>query len=252
MDDCSRSIIVAANWKMYKNREDALDFIVELLAEKLDQSVEVIICPPSLLLSTVAGALEGTNIKTGAQNIHWEKEGAYTGEISAPMVKDAGCAYCLCGHSERRHYFEESSEMVTRKAQSALNNGLRPIICIGETLEERENGETKEILRGELLASLAGIIDPTDEIVVAYEPVWAIGTGQVAHPEDAEVSIAYIRELLYEHWGEVANKISILYGGSVKPDNIKELMACPNIDGVLVGGASLKAGSFIELINYKE
>lgn len=252
MDECSRSIIVAANWKMYKNREEALDFIVELLSAELDTGVEVIICPTSLVVADVVHALKGTKIKTGAQNIHWEKEGAYTGEISASMVKDSGCTYCICGHSERRHYFEESSEMVTRKAHAALDNGLRPIICVGETLEERENGETKEILRGELLASLSGIADPTDQVVIAYEPVWAIGTGRVAHSEDAEESISYIRELLKEHWGEEAKSISILYGGSVKPDNIRELMACPNIDGVLVGGASLKADSFIDLINYKK
>lgn len=252
MDECSRSIVIAANWKMYKKRDEAEDFIVELLAENLDHSVEVVICPPATLLHSVSGALADSSIKTGVQNIHWEKEGAYTGEISAPMAIDAGCTYCICGHSERRHIFDESSEMVTRKAQSALNAGLIPIICIGETLEERENGETMEILRGELLSSLAGIAHPTDSIVIAYEPVWAIGTGHVALPQDAEEAIAYIREVLREHWGNVADNISILYGGSVKPNNIKALMDCPNIDGALVGGASLKADSFAGIINYKK
>lgn len=251
MDDSSRQIIIAANWKMYKNKSQAEDFCQEFAAAAPQNSQrEAVIIPPSILIGTVSQALQGTGAKVGIQNIHWEKEGAYTGEVSPLMAADSGCEYCLCGHSERRHYFEETSEMITWKAQSARYWGIRPIICLGETLEERDDGRTKEILRSELLAVLSGILNPDTDIVLAYEPVWAIGTGVVASPSDAKDAIAYIRSVIKEIWGGLADKISILYGGSVKPDNIRQLMACPDIDGVLVGGASLNPDSFAKIYNY--
>ncbi|MEG1500639.1 MAG: triose-phosphate isomerase [Clostridiales bacterium] len=250
MDGSSRQVIIAANWKMYKTRDEAEEFCRHFLPAVAHKKAEAIIFPPSILLPAVGECLAGSDIKFGIQNIHWEKEGAYTGEISARMAADAGCSYCLCGHSERRHYFEESSEMVARKIQAALSNGLKPICCIGEILEERDNGETREVLRSQLLSSLSAVSHLTEDIIIAYEPVWAIGTGIVASPKDAEEAISYIRSVLAESWGNIADKISILYGGSVKSDNIEALMSCPNIDGALVGGASLKPDSFATLVNF--
>ena len=252
VDARKREVIIAANWKMHKTRAEVQAFCHRFLPLLDAKDVEVVICPPAVLIDTLVENLGHTPVAAGIQNIHWEKEGAYTGEISAAMAADAGCRYCLCGHSERRHYFEETSEMITRKAAAALANGLRPIVCVGETLAERENGYTMEVLRSQLLGSLLGVANGGAQVVVAYEPVWAIGTGIVASPADAESAIAYIRSVLVEMWGAaVASTVSILYGGSVKPQNIQELMACPNIDGVLVGGASLDAESFAALANYR-
>jgi len=253
VDAGSRQVIIAANWKMYKNKAQTQEFCRRLLPlledSKAKKLPETVIFPPAVLIDSLKEELKNSPINVGIQNIHWSKEGAYTGEISALMAADAGCKYCLCGHSERRHYFEESSEVVNRKASAALAAGLHPVVCIGETLEDRQNEMTMDVLRADLLSSLWGISNPGSKIVVAYEPVWAIGTGIVASPKDAEEAIAYIRTVLAEIWGEtVAAQISILYGGSVKPDNIKEILACPNIDGVLVGGASLNPDSFAELV----
>lgn len=242
---------MAANWKMYKNEEEAADFMSQFKSYVADPDVEIVICPPALLIPTVVRETKDTDIKVGIQNIHWEMEGAYTGENSPAAASDAGCAYCICGHSERRHYFEESPEMVTRKAQAASSCGLLPIVCIGETKEQRQNMETMEVLESQLRASLTGI-EETSDILIAYEPVWAIGTGIACGAAEAEEAIAHIRTVLRKMWGEVADRISILYGGSVKPSNVAELMACPNIDGALVGGASLDPQSFAAIVNYNK
>jgi triosephosphate isomerase len=184
----------------------------------------------------------------GGQNIYWENEGAYTGEISAAQAADAGAAYCLAGHSERRRFFGESAQMVSLKAASAFQAGLTPIICVGESLAQREKKQTLPFLHKDILYSLKGIA-PDQQLIIAYEPVWAIGTGLVATPQDAEEAIAHIRATLAGIWGDVALKVRILYGGSVKPDNIGAMLVCPNIDGALVGGASLDAHSFAAIIN---
>jgi triosephosphate isomerase len=248
LDDYYRQVVIAANWKMYKVRAEAEDFMARFIPLIRNKDAQIVIFPSAILLAEVAAAAVN-NVKAGIQNIHWENQGAFTGEISAIQAMDSGCSYCLCGHSERRQYFDEGAEMITRKAQAALEYGLKPIVCIGETLQQRENDETFEVLRDQLFSSLAGI-NASEDILIAYEPVWAIGTGMVASAADAEQAIAYIRNQLGELWGPTANYISILYGGSVKPDNIKSLMDCPNIDGVLVGGASLIPESFAAIVNY--
>ena len=246
-----RNTIYAANWKMNLTSAEAGSFLDDIIPVVRDCTSEVIVLPTALYVQQLASRAFGTNLIIGAQNLFWEKSGAYTGEISAEMINDCGAKYVLCGHSERRHIFGESAEMVTRKARSAQAAGLIPMICVGETLEEREAGETLETLHNDIFCSLAAV-EPSANVVIAYEPVWAIGTGQVATPADAETAISYIRELIRELWGDLADDIRILYGGSVKPDNIAELMACPNIDGALVGGASLKADSFAATITNGE
>jgi len=247
----SPQTIIVANWKMYKTQRGAIEFFDNLLPLIKKKENPVVVCPPATLLPIVSSKYADRGLFFGAQNIHWVTEGAYTGEISAEQATDAGAHFVICGHSERRHYFEESNEMVSHKVAAALNQGLRPILCIGETLEEREAGDALEVLRQDLFASLA-TIEPTTNIVIAYEPVWAIGTGKVASPADAEDAIGFIRIQLRELWGKLADEVSILYGGSVKPENIVELMACPNINGALVGGASLKAESFAAIVNYNK
>lgn len=242
-----RNSIYAANWKMNLTSAEAGSFLEDIIPVARACAGEVIVFPTALYVQQLASIASGTDVSIGAQNLFWEKSGAYTGEISAEMICDCGAKYVLCGHSERRHIFGESAEMVTRKARSAQAAGLIPMICVGETLEEREAGETLETLHNDIFCSLAAV-EPSTDVVIAYEPVWAIGTGQVATPADAETAIAYIRDLVRELWGDLADDIRILYGGSVKPDNIAELMACPNIDGALVGGASLKADSFAAII----
>lgn len=247
MKNGERKKVFAANWKMNLSYDEAEHFIQSLINMQVPQDVQIMVFPPSLYLIRLAELAKGSRIALGAQNIYWESSGAYTGEISAPMIKDAGATYVICGHSERRHIFGESSEMVTRKARAALNEGIIPLICIGETLEERQGGETLEVLQSDTLSSLAAVA-ASPEIIIAYEPVWAIGTGLTATPEDAEEASAYIRSQIRGIWGKTAERIKILYGGSVRPDNIKGLMHCPNIDGVLIGGASLKLESFLEII----
>lgn len=242
-----RRLVFAANWKMNLYCEEAHDFVAAILPLAKRTEAELIIFPPAVYLAQVAADTRHSVIGVGAQNIFWEKSGAYTGEISASMVRDCGAGFVLAGHSERRHYFNESAEMVTRKARAAQAEGLIPVICVGETLEERENGETLDILHQDIYSSLSAV-DPDDSIIIAYEPVWAIGTGLSATPADAETAIAYIRKQVRELWGDIADRIRILYGGSVKGGNIAELIACPNIDGALIGGASLKADSFSEIV----
>lgn len=236
---------------MYKNREEATKTVVELRDQIEDvKDVEIVVFPPFTLLETVGEILQGSKVGLGAQNMFWKEEGAYTGEISPRMLIDLGCQYVILGHSERRGYFTESSEMVNKKLQAALKFNLTPLICVGEKLEERKKGRAKEVVETQIRESLLGIEAwEGKKVIVAYEPVWAIGTGETATPEQAEEMHSYIREILEEIWGaSVANLIRIQYGGSVKPENIKELMAKKNIDGALVGGASLDSASFTRII----
>ncbi len=215
---------------------------------------EVLVCPPFTDLSVVRKVLSGCAIKLGAQNMYWESEGAFTGEVSPLMLKDSGCSYVIIGHSERRQYFQETDETVNRKIKSALKFGLTPIVCVGETLEEREKNITFKILERQIREGLAGLSsEESNKMVVAYEPVWAIGTGRTAAPAQAEDVHAFIRKLLKEIAGsDAAMSIRILYGGSVKPDNISDLMACENIDGGLIGGASLNVESFTKIVKYAD
>ncbi|OPZ74323.1 MAG: Triosephosphate isomerase [Firmicutes bacterium ADurb.Bin456] len=214
------------------------------------KKVEVAVCPPFTALVPVAAALQGTEIAVGAQDVHWEDKGAFTGEISPLMLKDAGCRYVIIGHSERRQYFGETNELVNRKIKAVLAHGLIPVMCVGERLAERETGITRQVVRDQTAAGLAGLApEQVAGLVIAYEPVWAIGTGKTATAGDAQQVIGYIRAVVKELSGGVAaGKVRIQYGGSVKPENAAGLMARPDIDGALVGGASLDAGSFLGII----
>lgn len=250
-----RTPLIAGNWKMYKTISEAVNLAKEL-RESLSQinDREIVVCPPFTALSSVKNILNGSNISLGAQDMHWEKNGAYTGEISPLMLLDLGCRYVIIGHSERRQYFGETDEIVNKKIKSALNSRLTPIFCVGEILEEREKNLTFQIIEKQIKNGLAGLnSEQVQHLVIAYEPVWAIGTGKTATPEQAEEVHKFIRHLLSELYNKtVAEKIRILYGGSIRPDNIKALMSCPNIDGGLVGGASLEAKSFIQIVKYDE
>lgn len=247
----SREIIFAGNWKMYKTIPQAIE-LAEGLKRELSEiaGCGIIICPPFTALFRVKEIIDSSNIQLGAQNLFWEDEGAFTGEISPPMLKSAGAEFVILGHSERRKYFNEDDELINRKIKSALKHGLKPIFCLGETLEEREAGKTMEVVQIQLLGGLKEI--PASElsrITIAYEPVWAIGTGINATPAQAQEVQAFLREKLSQLYGpEVSARISILYGGSVKPENIEELMKEEDIDGVLVGGASLKVDSFSQIV----
>ena len=245
---------MAGNWKMYKTADEAVA-LVEALGVGLTggEGAEVVVCPPFTALAPVAALIRnGMNIKLGAQNMHWETEGAYTGEVSPPMLKQLGVEYVIVGHSERRQYFGETDETVNKKIHAALTNGLKPIFCVGETLQEREARQTNEVIHRQVVGGLAGVkAGPAADVVVAYEPIWAIGTGLTAEAEDANDVIRHIRALLSSAYGlEAAQETRILYGGSVKPDNVAGLMDEPEIDGALVGGASLTADSFLKLVNF--
>lgn len=244
-----RQKIIAGNWKMHKTVQQGLDFTNRLAGLVKDEGVEVVLAPTFTALYAVAEAVKGTNIGLAAQNVHWEDEGAYTGEISAPMLKEIGCKYVIIGHSERRQYFGETDETVNKKVLAVLKHNLTPIICVGETLDQREQGVTRQVVRTQTLAALKGLdADTIAKLVIAYEPVWAIGTGKTASAEDAQDVIAYIRSVIKELAGEAADKIRIQYGGSVKPANTAGLMSQPDIDGALVGGASLDPESFAGII----
>ncbi|HPY75154.1 MAG TPA: triose-phosphate isomerase [Planctomycetota bacterium] len=254
-----RKPFMAANWKMNHSLEKAKEFVEKFpqeLGNIKKDDIDIAICVPYVYLLSVSQWLEEINkkyslsIRSGAQNAHTELQGAYTGEISIPMIKDVGCTYVILGHSERRQMFHETDKAVSEKAKIAFSHGLLPIVCIGETLQERENGITFEIIEKQLEGSLAGLAPAQIEaITIAYEPVWAIGTGKAATPDMAQEVHAMIREYLRKHYGDsVAKTVRIQYGGSVKPSNVKELMQQPDIDGALVGGASLEATSFAELI----
>ncbi len=247
--------LIAGNWKMYKTPSDAVALVERLkgLVEPGD-GVEVVVCPPFTALPAVAQALKGSRIGLGAQNMHWEKEGAYTGEVSPMMLADLGCRYVIVGHSERRQYFGETDQHVNRKLKAALGHKLFPIVCVGETLAEREGGRTIQVVDGQLRGGFSGIPPEAGAgIAVAYEPVWAIGTGHTATPEQAAEVHTFIRKHLTELWGEtVATVVRIVYGGSVKPDNVDALMAEAEIDGALVGGASLKADDFARIVQFQK
>ena len=249
-----RKPIIAGNWKMHLTTQEAV-FLVEYLKRALgeEQEVEGVVCPPFTALFSVREVLKGTNVKLGAQNMHWEIKGAYTGEISPTMLLDLGCEYVILGHSERREYFSETNEMVNKKAKTALAHGIKPIVCVGETLTQREGNQTEAVIREQVTKSLAELSDDSvTQLVVAYEPVWAIGTGKTATPEEANQVIKFIRSVISEMYGqEKAVAIRIQYGGSVKPENIAELMAQSDIDGALVGGASLEPASFTKLVQYR-
>jgi triosephosphate isomerase (TIM) len=246
-----RKLIIAGNWKMNKTVAEAVALVGELKIELADVTeVDIVVCPPFTALSEVAKALRGSNIQLGAQNMSEHDGGAYTGEIAAAMLKELSVRYVILGHSERRQYQRESDELISKKAQAAHAVTLIPIICVGETLAERETGRTEKVLETQVRGSLTGLSkDQMAETLIAYEPVWAIGTGQTATTAQAQEAHALIRGLLVELFDEtVARRVRIQYGGSVKPSNARELMSQRGVDGALVGGASLEARSFIEIV----
>ncbi len=248
----SRRTLIAGNWKMYKTPSESREMVQELVALiGEDPEVEVLVCPPFTGLEAVEEVVSGTPVQLGAQNVHWENQGAFTGEISAGMLLECGCRYVIIGHSERRQYFEESDETINRKLRQVVGTQLVPILCVGESLEQREAGKVQEVIVGQLEQGLAGLSEAQiSSLVLAYEPVWAIGTGRTATPEIAEQVHASIRDWLANHYsGELSDRLRILYGGSVKPENTAELMAQENLDGALVGGASLEAQSFARIVS---
>ena len=244
--------LIAGNWKMNKTVTEALALVRELrgMVSMVREQVEVAVAPPFTALHPVAKAIEGSNIKLAAQNSYWEVSGAFTGEVSPAMLEEVGCAYVIVGHSERRQYFGETDQTVNRRTRAVLAHRMRPIVCVGETLAEREGGQTLQVVERQVRDGLAGLSKQDGEkLVVAYEPVWAIGTGKVATTAQAQEVHGFIRKLLNELFGaEVGSAIRIQYGGSVKPDNAAELLAQPDINGALVGGASLKAEDFAKIV----
>lgn len=244
---------MAGNWKMYKTPAETTAFFEKFrpLVEK-SSHCEIVICPPYTSLAAAVAAVQGSAIQIGGQNVAWAKEGAFTGEICGPMLTAVGATYAIIGHSERRQYFCETDETVLKRTQAALEAGLTPIVCVGERLEEREGGKTAEVLIGQFTKGIAGLTEQQfAKIVIAYEPVWAIGTGKTATPEMAADAHRVIRDEVRAKFGKDAgDAVRILYGGSVKPDNVKTLMAQPEIDGSLVGGASLDAVSFSSIVNF--
>ena len=246
-----RKPIIAGNWKMHKTKAEALEFVNEVKDRVNNDKVEAVICAPFTLLKDLKQATKGTNIKIGAQNMHFEEKGAFTGEISPLMLKELDMDYVVIGHSERRQYFNETDETVNKKVLKALEVGIDPILCVGETLEEREAGNTKDVCKVQVEKALENVSkEDLAKVVIAYEPVWAIGTGKTATSEDANDVIAYIREVVANLYGELANEVRIQYGGSVKPSNVAEIMNQSDIDGALVGGASLEANDYIQLVNF--
>ncbi len=245
--------VIAGNWKMHKTMEEA-----RALARAVKNGAEaathctVVLAPPFTSLAAVCGEIKGSSVQLGAQNVHWEPKGAFTGEISIPMLEDAGCSMVIIGHSERRQYFGETDETVNRRVKAVLNSSLKSIVCIGETLAEREAGRVHDVITQQLAGGLAGLTRQSlSHIILAYEPVWAIGTGRTASPEIAQEVHKAIRDWLSRQFGtEAAQEVRILYGGSVKPDNVSVLMRQPDIDGALVGGACLEAESFLRIIHY--
>lgn len=247
----SRTPIIAGNWKMFKTGAEAAAFISEVkTAAAAVSGVEAVVCAPFTALPALVEAAKGTAVGVGAQNMHWEENGAFTGEISGPMLADLGVKYVILGHSERRQYFAETDETVNKKTHAAFKHGLTPIVCVGEKLEEREAGSTKDVCRVQTLGALAGLsAEQAGSLVIAYEPIWAIGTGKSSTAADANEVIAYIRSVVAEAFGaEAAAKVRIQYGGSVKPENVREYLGASDIDGALVGGASLQPASYIALV----
>jgi triosephosphate isomerase len=245
-----RKPLIAANWKMNKTVGETISFLEEFIPLVGDISdVDILIAPPFTSLLSASEKIKGKNILLSGQNIFYEDKGAYTGEISPIMLKDVGCSYVIIGHSERRQYFFETDETINKKIVAAKRNGLKVILCVGETLDERQSGKTFDILSKQIEGGLKDIT--LEDISIAYEPVWAIGTGRTATSEQAQEAHEFIRKKLYSIYGDIANTTRIIYGGSVTPENIKSLMDCDDVDGALVGGASLKADSFSKIVKYK-
>jgi triosephosphate isomerase len=248
-----RKPVIAGNWKLYKTNREAVDLVTKLIPEvKKNKGVDIIVAPVFTALTSVKQAIGGSNIMLAGQDCFWEEEGAFTGEVAPKLLLDAGCSHVIIGHSERRQYFGETDETVNKKIKAALSAGLTVLFCIGETLAQREAGKTFDVLNMQVTGGLSGITkEQLQRIIIAYEPVWAIGTGKTATDEQAQEAHAFIRSLVTGLYNQSAgNKTRILYGGSVKPENIKGLMTQPDIDGALVGGASLKAESFSALVNF--
>ncbi|MBF0489614.1 MAG: triose-phosphate isomerase [Candidatus Omnitrophica bacterium] len=246
-----RKVIIAGNWKLNKTSAEAITLVEELKREVVDVSgVDIVVCPPFTAINDVNECLIGSNIDLGAQNVFWQDSGAFTGEVSAPMLKHLGVKYVIIGHSERRQFFGETNETVSKRIRAALTHGLTPIVCVGENLAERESNKTFDVIKNHCEGSLVNLTaEEMSKIVIAYEPVWAIGTGKTATPEQAQEVHAYIRQLLARIFNtEVSQSVRIQYGGSVTPENIAILIAKPDIDGALVGGASLKAPSFAAIV----
>lgn len=240
--------VIAANWKMNTTLKEATELVSEMrpLLDQID-NIEKVICPPFISLAAVRGLIRGSSIKLGAQNVYFEEKGAYTGEISPPMLVDL-CEFVIVGHSERRQYFNETGEVVNKKIMAVLGVGLKPILCIGERLEENESGRTEEIVTEQLRSSLTGVAYSSG-LIIAYEPIWAIGTGKAATGEQANETVGFIRRKIADVYSdEIARDVPILYGGSVSADNIAEFVKQPEIDGALVGGASLKATEFVSIV----
>ena len=247
-----RKPVIIGNWKMNKTLDEAKILISNILSQKLDNSVEKVVCVPYVYVTEIKKLIDGTGIGLGVQNMFYENSGAYTGEISPTMLKSCGVSYVILGHSERRTIFNETDDLINKKVKAALQNNIIPILCCGESLDERNSGAEKDIVKRQISNSLFGISkSEIEKVIIAYEPIWAIGTGLTASSEDAEDMIKFIREILKDIYGEISFKVRIQYGGSVKPNNIKDLMQKENIDGALVGGACLESTSFCELINYK-
>jgi len=247
-----RKPIIAGNWKMHKTIKEAVEFVNEIKSEINGTDVEAVICAPFTLLKDLKEAAKGTNIKIGAQNMHFEEKGAFTGEISPLMLKEIDVDYVVLGHSERRQYFNETNETVNKKVIKALEYKINPIICVGETLEQREADKTKDIVKVQVEKALVNIDEKDIKgIVIAYEPIWAIGTGKTSSSKDANDVIAYIREVVANVYSEeIAEEVRMQYGGSVKPANVEEIMNESDIDGALVGGASLQPKDYVELVNF--
>lgn len=246
-----RKPLIAANWKLNKTVGEAQAFFNELVPLVREvRDVEIVVAPPFTALSSSAAIVGGTNVKLAAQDVFYEDKGAYTGEVSPAMLTDVGCEYVIIGHSERRQYFHETDEILNKKIKASRNHKLKVIFCIGESLEERESGRTFDVLKREVTEGLRDV--PAEGLVVAYEPIWAIGTGKTATPEQAQEVHNFIRGLLTPLYGNSADDIRILYGGSMTPDNVSSLMACADVDGGLVGGASLKADSFSKIVKFEK
>jgi triosephosphate isomerase len=240
-----RKIVIAGNWKMYKTQSEASEFLQRFLSEleNTSEDREVLLCAPFTALGIISKSLHGSRVQLGAQNVHWEDEGAYTGEIAAPMLTEIGVRYVIVGHSERRQYFGETDETVNKRLLAAQRHGLTPILCVGETKQQRDAGETESLIASQLKKDLVDVNQ--QNLIIAYEPIWAIGTGDTCEVSEANRIIGIIRSQLK------SADVPIQYGGSVKPNNIDEIMAQPEIDGVLVGGASLEADSFGRIVNYQ-
>jgi len=249
-----RKALIAGNWKMNKTDPEAIELAKALVTEIGNyDSCDILLCPPFTSLKSVGDAIKGSRIRLGAQTLHWEKSGAFTGMVSADMLKSLGCTHVIIGHSEQRQFFGETDETVNKRTKAALANGLIPVVCVGEHLEQREAGKHEQIVKDQVLNGLKGLtIDEMKKVVIAYEPVWAIGTGKTASSQDADDMHACIRSTVEKTWNkEVADGLVIQYGGSVKPETIDEQMGMPNIDGALVGGAALQADSFARIVKFQ-